>query len=72
MKANAHALALVRIKHAPLGLEESALLIDLEDDLGSSWPRVGHFHVATVKAQFRHTRIDAGLRPFLKDFDGRE
>jgi hypothetical protein len=72
LKANAHALAWVRVEHAALGLKKSALLVDLEDNLGSSWPRIGHFHVASVKAQFSHTGGDAGLRPFFKDLDRRD
>jgi hypothetical protein len=37
----------------------------------SSDGRIGHFHVASVKAQLSHTRGDAGLRPFFKDLDRR-
>ena len=47
-------------------------MVDLEDNLGSYWPRIGHFHVATVKAQLSHTRGDAGLCSFFKDLDRRD
>jgi hypothetical protein len=70
LKADAHALGCVRVEHASLGLEIPALGVDFEDNLGSLWPRIGHFHVATVKAQLGHARRDASLRSFFKDFNG--
>ncbi len=68
MKADAHALAWLRIKHRTLGLEIFALRVNLEHGLRSLFERIGNFHIAAKKTQLGYPPRRAPGRALFRDF----
>jgi hypothetical protein len=68
MKADAHALAWLRIEHRALGLEVSALRVNFEHGLRSLCEWIGNFHIAAKKTQLGNASRCASGHALFCDF----